>query len=64
MRELLARFGFRASLAVPLLREDRIVGSSGSAAKIDWRLSPRSYRAFENLRHPVSVSDPKRAAIP
>ena len=27
MRELLARFGFRASLAVPLLREDRIIGA-------------------------------------
>jgi len=27
MRELLARFGFRASLAVPLLREDRVVGA-------------------------------------
>ena len=27
MRELLARFGFRASLAVPLLREYRIVGA-------------------------------------
>ena len=27
MRELLGRFGFRASLAVPLLREDRIVGA-------------------------------------
>ena len=26
MRQLLERFGFRASLAVPLLREDRIVG--------------------------------------
>src|SRR4029450_3054238 len=26
MRELLARYGFRASLAVPLLREDRIIG--------------------------------------
>ena len=26
MRELLERFGFRASLAVPLLREDRIIG--------------------------------------
>jgi len=26
MREMLARYGFRASLAVPLLREDRIVG--------------------------------------
>jgi signal transduction histidine kinase len=27
MRKLLTRFGFRASLAVPLLREDRIVGA-------------------------------------
>jgi signal transduction histidine kinase len=27
MRELLARFGFRASLAIPLLREDRIIGA-------------------------------------
>jgi signal transduction histidine kinase len=26
MREILARFGFRASLAIPLLREDRIIG--------------------------------------
>jgi len=26
MREMLERFGFRASLAVPLLREDRIIG--------------------------------------
>jgi GAF domain-containing protein/anti-sigma regulatory factor (Ser/Thr protein kinase) len=26
MRDMLARFGFRASLAVPLLREDRIIG--------------------------------------
>jgi signal transduction histidine kinase len=27
MREILARFGFRASLAIPLLREERIVGA-------------------------------------
>ena len=27
MREILERFGFRASLAVPLLREDRIIGA-------------------------------------
>ena len=27
MRALLARFGFRASLAVPLMREDRIIGA-------------------------------------
>jgi len=27
MRELLARYGFRASLAIPLLREERIIGA-------------------------------------
>jgi len=27
MREVLARFGFRASLVIPLLREDRIIGA-------------------------------------
>jgi len=27
MREILARFGFRASLAIPLMREDRIIGA-------------------------------------
>ncbi len=35
MRQLLERFGFRASLAVPLLREDHIIGRSSGKAKID-----------------------------
>ena len=33
-------------------------------AKIDRRVSTRSHRAFENFRHTVSISDPKRAAVP
>ena len=59
-----ARFSV-ASLAVPLLREDHIIGSLVVRRKSigDFRL--RSYRSFfENVRHPVSVSDPKRAAVP
>ena len=64
MRQMLERFGFRASLAVPLLREDRIIGGLVVRRKSDRRVSSRSHRAFENLRDPVSVSDPKRAAVP
>ncbi len=36
----------------------------GGTEKIHRRVSPRSDRAFENLRHPVRVSDPKRPAVP
>ena len=64
MRQLLERFGFRASLAVPLLREDRIIGGFGGTEKVHGRVSARSDRAFENLRHPVCVSDSKRPVIP
>ena len=35
----------------------------GRAAKIDRRLSPRSDRASENLRDPISPGDPKRPAV-
>ena len=64
MRQLLERFGFRASLAVPLLREDRIIGGLVVRRKSGGRVSSRSHRAFENLRDAVSVSDPKRPALP
>jgi GAF domain-containing protein len=40
MRELLARFGFRASLAVPLLREERIVGALVVRRKSTGEFSP------------------------
>ena len=63
MRQLLERFGFRASLAVPLLREERIIGGLVVRRKIPRRVSPRSHRAFENLRHPVRIGDPKRPAV-
>ena len=35
----------------------------GGTAKIHRRVSPRSHRAFENLRHPVRLGDPKRPAV-
>ena len=64
MRELLERFGFRASLAVPLLREDRIIGALVVRRKSTGELSPRSDRASENLCDPVCLGDPERAALP
>ena len=64
MREMLERFGFRASLAVPLLREDRIIGGLVVRRKSTGEFRPRSRSSFENLRDPVSVSDPKRPAVP
>jgi signal transduction histidine kinase len=40
MRALLVRFGFRASLAVPLLREDRIIGGLVVRRKSSGEFSP------------------------
>jgi len=45
MRQMLERFGFRASLAVPLLREDRIIGGLViGTEKIHRRVSSRRHR--------------------
>ena len=64
MRQLLERFGFRASLAVPLLREDRIIGGLVVRRKSTGEFRPEVIELIENLRDPVSVSDPKRPAVP
>ena len=64
MRQMLERFGFRASLAVPLLREDRIIGGLGGAQKVHRRVSPRSDRAVEDLRHSICLSHPKCPSVP
>ena len=42
MRQLLERFGFRASLAVPLLREDRIIGGLVVRRKSTASFAPKS----------------------
>ena len=63
MRQLLERFGFRASLAVPLLREDRIIGGLVVRRKSTGEFRPEVDRAYENLRHPVRLGDPKRPAV-
>ena len=64
IRQLLERFGFRASLAVPAVARRPHHRRIGGAAKIHRRVSPRSHRAVENLRDSVRVGNPKRPAVP
>ena len=59
---MLERFGYPRRLAVPLLAKSGSSAAYGTAKRPG--IPPRSDRALENLRDPVSVSDPKRAAVP
>ena len=54
MRQLLDRFGFRACLAVPLLREDRIIGGLVVRRKSIGEFRPEVIEPLANLRDPVS----------
>jgi len=58
MRQLLERFGFRASLAVPLLREDRIIGGLVVRRKSTGEFHPEVIELLKTpLRLPIrSVS--------
>jgi GAF domain-containing protein len=71
MRELLASFGFRASLAVPLLREDRIVGALVVRRKSTGKFRPeviellktfatQSVLAIQNARLFREIEDKSR----
>ena len=64
MRQLLARFGFRASLAVPLLREDRIIGGLVVRRKSTGEFRPEVVELLKDLCDTVRVGDPKRPAVP
>jgi two-component system, NtrC family, sensor kinase len=71
MRQLLERFGFRASLAVPLLREDRIIGGLVVRRKTIGEFSPevielmktfatQSVLAIQNARLFREIEDKSR----
>ena len=64
LREALARFGFRALLAVPLLREDRVVGGLVVCRKSPRCVSPHGGRSLADLRHAIDPGDPERAVVP
>jgi signal transduction histidine kinase len=71
MREMLERFGFRASLAVPLLREDRIIGGLVVRRKLTGEFRPeviellktfatQSVLAIQNARLFREIEDKSR----
>ena len=64
MRELLARFGFRASLAVPLLREDRIVGALVVRRKSTGEFRPEVIELMKTFATQSVSGDSKRASVP
>ena len=61
---VLARLGYRSVLAVPLLREERIMGALTVWRKQAGNFSPEVVNLLANLRDPISLGDPKRAAVP
>ena len=50
MRQLLERYGFRASLAVPLLREDKIIGGLVVRRKSTGEFRPEVIELLKTLR--------------
>ena len=64
VREILLRLGYRSVLAVPLLREDRLLGGLVVNRKSAGEFAPRVDRPAEDLRDAVGPGDPERAAVP
>jgi GAF domain-containing protein len=63
LRPMLARLGYRSVLAVPLLREDKIMGALTVWRKEAGNFSPEVVNPASNLRDPVGFGDPKRTAV-
>ena len=64
LRDVLLRTGNRALLAVPLLREDHLIGALTVNKKTPGRVLPGGDRPAQDLRHPVGAGHPERAALP
>ena len=56
--------GYRSILAVPLLREEQIIGGLTSFAENDGELPAGSCKSLTNFRDPIGPRDPKRPAVP
>ena len=64
LRELVLRAGFRALLALPLVREGHVIGGL-----LVWRVAPGEFRARDgrpaaDVRRPVGARHPERPAVP
>ena len=64
VRDTLIRFGYRALLSVPLLREDQIIGSLSLNRKAPGEFPSEVDRRPEDLRHPVGPGHPERPTLP
>ena len=63
-RPTLGRLGYRSLLAVPLLREDRIMGGLTIYRRSTGSFLNRSCESPSDLCNAVSSGDPKRPAVP
>ena len=63
LREIFRRHGYRARLAVPLLREDEIVGALVGATQGAGALLARIDRPSADVRDPVDRGDPECALL-
>ena len=64
VRPMLARLGYRSVLAVPLLREERIMGALTVWRKETGSFSRGSRQSSSDLRDSIRPGDSKRAAVP
>ena len=64
LRDILLRMGYRALLAVPLVREDQVIGALVDEPASARGVPARGRRAPEDVRHPVGAGHPERAALP
>ena len=62
--QILYDAGWRSLVAVPMLREDQIVGSPGRAPQADRRLLRGDPRPPGDVRGPVRPGDAQRPALP
>ncbi|MGQ4810193.1 hypothetical protein NKDENANG_03642 [Candidatus Entotheonellaceae bacterium PAL068K] len=64
LRSLLGRHGFRAILAVPLLREEHIVGGLVVRRKVPGEFPPQLVDLVQNLCRPIDSCYPERPVVP
>ena len=62
--DALRRHGWRSMVAVPLRREDEILGALIVRRKVPGALPPETVRAAGDAREPVGGRDPQRPRVP
>ena len=64
MRPILSRLGYRSLLAVPLLREQKIMGALTIYRRETGSFCARDGKSPADLCDAIGASDPKRPAVP